>query len=350
MATISARNRKDGSTGYTATIRIKRGGAIIHQESKTFDKKRLAQQWAKNRESLLHDPNEMKKALHHGVTVGEVLKCYQDEFGALRQSGRSKDAELKRLQRAEIAGIDAIHLTSSDLISHLMDRLSHDGVKPQTANNDLVWIRVAFKSVRASKGWPLAIDEVENAVTIAKSQRLVARSSSRDRRPTCDELDKLDKYFSSRDRRSIIPMRDIMWFAIFSARRQSEITRLCWDDNDDQNTTGLVRDLKHPREKEGNHRRFKYPLKAWEILQKQPRNHTEIFPFNPKSIGAAFTKACKVLEINDLRFHDLRHEATSRLFEAGNSIQNVQLVTLHESWDLLKRYTHLKPESVTLKE
>ena len=50
------------------------------------------------------------------------------------------------------------------------------------------------------------------------------------------------------------------------------------------------------------------------------------------------------LKIEDLHFHDLRHEGTSRLFEAGFSIEQVALVTGHKDWKMLRRYTHLKPE------
>ncbi len=62
-----------------------------------------------------------------------------------------------------------------------------------------------------------------------------------------------------------------------------------------------------------------------EIIKRQPRAEGQefVFPYNPRSVGAAFTRACKVLEIADLHFHDLRHEATSRLFERGYSIQEV---------------------------
>jgi hypothetical protein len=47
-----------------------------------------------------------------------------------------------------------------------------------------------------------------------------------------------------------------------------------------------------------------------------------------------------------LRFHDLRHEATSRLFERGYQIHEVAQFTLHESWNELKRYTNLRPENL----
>ena len=69
-----------------------------------------------------------------------------------------------------------------------------------------------------------------------------------------------------------------------------------------------------------------------------------VFPYNRKSVGTALTRACQALKIEDLHFHDLRHEATSRLFEAGFSIEQVALVTGHKDWKMLRRYTHLKPE------
>jgi site-specific recombinase XerD len=57
-------------------------------------------------------------------------------------------------------------------------------------------------------------------------------------------------------------------------------------------------------------------------------------------------RACRELQIIDLHFHDLRHEATSRLFEAGLTIEQVPLVTGHKDWKMLKRYTQLRPESL----
>jgi integrase len=141
-------------------------------------------------------------------------------------------------------------------------------------------------------------------------------------------------------------MQVIMGFAIHSARRQAEICRLEWADLDSSARTGIVRDAKHPRAKIGNHRQFKFTPEAWGIVQSQPRTSECIFPYNPKSVGAAFTRACGILGISDLRFHDLRHEATSRLFERGYAIHEVAQFTLHESWNELKRYTHPDPRHV----
>ena len=114
-----------------------------------------------------------------------------------------------------------------------------------------------------------------------------------------------------------------------------------------------VRDRKDPRQKDGNHQ--KVPLvdltgyDAWELINEQRRTSDStgrVFPHNPRSIGTAFRRACTDLDIEDLHFHDLRHEGTSRLFEAGLKIQEVALVTGHKDWKMLKRYTHLSADSI----
>jgi integrase len=67
-----------------------------------------------------------------------------------------------------------------------------------------------------------------------------------------------------------------------------------------------------------------------------------IFPYSTDAIGAAFTRACRILGIEDLRFHDLRHEGISRLFEMGKTIPQAAAVSGHRSWTNLKRYTHIR--------
>ena len=64
-----------------------------------------------------------------------------------------------------------------------------------------------------------------------------------------------------------------------------------------------------------------------------------VFPYHSKSVGAAFHRSCNAIDLDDLCFHNLRHEGTSRLFEAGFSIQQVALVTGHKDWRMLRRYT-----------
>ena len=71
-----------------------------------------------------------------------------------------------------------------------------------------------------------------------------------------------------------------------------------------------------------------------------------MLPYKTESVSAAFQRACARLKIEDLHFHDLRHEGISRLFEAGLAIEEVALISGHQSWNMLRRYTHIKPENV----
>jgi integrase len=205
---------------------------------------------------------------------------------------------------------------------------------------------VVLRAAKSVRELPVRPDIIQEARNACAELRLIGKARKRARRPTPGELEQLRDYFAHRDKRSQIPMLTVLEFALASARRESEICRLEWRDNDERTRTGLVRDAKHPTAKEGNHRRFKYTPEGWALLQAQPRGGAYIFPYEPRSIGAAFTRACHVLGIKDLRFHDLRHEATSRLFERGYQIHEVAQFTLHDSWNELKRYANLKPENV----
>jgi integrase len=220
---------------------------------------------------------------------------------------------------------------------------------PSTANNDIVWLRVILRYARTAWNLEFDLTAIDNAAEVLKAEKLISKVKNRTRRPTVDELEALTHFFGKRDqRRSSIPMNDIMWFAIHSARRQGEITNLLFSDNDGASQTGAVRDLNHPTERE-RIRRFKYTSEAREIASRQDHCDDRIYPFEPRSIGRAFQQACNILEIQGLHFRDLRHEATSRLFESGYSIVEVQQFTLHDNWGTLSRYTHLRPEMVAIR-
>jgi integrase len=328
-----------------ATIRLHSGNKLIHRETKTFSRRVAAEKWARAREVELEDPSAFLRAQEGDVTLASLVRWYIDNFQHVSKWQRTKQAQLEFLEKHPIGTLNALSLTSATLIDHVRSRRAK-GAGPATVGNDLTWIGVVLRAAKSIKELPVAPAIVEEARSACRELRLLAKSRRRDRRPTPQELVKLDDYFKGRDGRSRIPMRDVMWFAINSARREAEICRLEWRDNDSAARTGLVRDAKHPTAKDGNHKRFKYTPEAWEIAERQPKTSEYMFPYDPKSIGAAFTRACRVLGIDDLRFHDLRHEATSRLFERGYQIHEVSQFTAHESWNELKRYTNLRPEKV----
>lgn len=140
-----------------------------------------------------------------------------------------------------------------------------------------------------------------------------------------------------RQRPLSLPMNKVLAFAIFSTRRQEEITRIKWDDYDVDRIW-----MKDPQKKKGNDILCDLPSEAIAVIESMPRTALEIFPFSTDAISAAFTRACQFLEIYDLHFHDLRHEGISRLFEMGRTIPQVATVSGHRTWNSLKRYTHLR--------
>ena len=77
-----------------------------------------------------------------------------------------------------------------------------------------------------------------------------------------------------------------------------------------------------------------------------PRSKGFIMPYNPGSVGTAIYRICQLIGIEDLHWHDLRREGVGRLFEAGLDIPRVAMVSGHQSWAPLRRYTHLKPGDV----
>ena len=230
-----------------------------------------------------------------------------------------------------------------------------DGAGPATLAVDISFVGTILTHAAAVHGLQVNTEGVRLARIALRRLGLVGTSIERDRRPTDKELQRLFAYFDA-NTRNTIPMTRVVKFAIATAMRIDEIFRVEWETLDPRTRTILVPDRKDPRKKEGNHQRV--PLlsvtgyDAWALLEDQKRlrlNPPECFPYNGKSAGTAFQRACKELGIIDLHFHDLRHEATSRLFEAGLTIEQVPLVTGHKDWKMLKRYTQLRPEGLYAK-
>jgi integrase len=172
----------------------------------------------------------------------------------------------------------------------------------------------------------------------------VTKSKEWTRRPRLAELDKLLLFFAQmRDRhQQQIDMLRAAVFALFSTRRQDEITHIRWDSMDEPGKRVLITGMKNPGQKHGNDVWCLVPDEAWRVLQSMPRVVAEVFPYNARSVSASFTRACGFLEIDDLHFHDLRHDDVSRLFEMGWDIPKAASVSGQRDWNSMRRYTHLR--------
>jgi integrase len=69
----------------------------------------------------------------------------------------------------------------------------------------------------------------------------------------------------------------------------------------------------------------------------------------PHAISQAFLRARSRIDLDDLHFHDLRHEAVTRFFEKGLNVMEVSAISGHKTLQMLSTYTHLKAEDLARK-
>lgn len=329
--------------------RGKRWRAIVRRkglaDSRSFPTKAAAAEWARR--------------IEHGADLGRVqeytrpdathtVKWMIDEYTKAvsphKRFGRTKSAVLDALSR-DLGSVQLKDLTATRLNQFVADRAA-SGAGGITIRVDLSYLGTAMRWLQAVKRISVPVQALQDARDAMHYSGLETNGQERDRRPSDDELAALYAYWCGQPRQKI-PMRELCEFAIASAMRLGEICSLQWGDLDKKRKTIIVRDRKDPRRKIGNHQTVPLldatGLDAFAIIKRQPGEAGRIFPYNAKSVSTAFTRAVAKCGIDDLHFHDLRHEGTSRLFESGKfSLPEVALVTGHKDWKMLARYTQTR--------
>jgi len=253
--------------------------------------------------------------------------------------GRSKTADLARI-KADLGHLAVSTLNSSHLTKHFRERHA-DGAGAVVVSAQLGYLIGVLRVAKTLWHLDVPVQAAMDARAALSSIGMVGKSARRERRVADAEV---AKYFGKQD--TTLPMADILHFCLASSMRISEVCRLTWADLNETAKTIIIRDRKHPQEKIGNDQVVPLLLNgghdAFAIVERQARNGPRIFPFSSKTVGTYVTRAAKELKLEDLHLHDLRHEAISRLFEAGYRIEQVALVSGHRDWAMLKRYTHVR--------
>jgi len=136
-------------------------------------------------------------------------------------------------------------------------------------------------------------------------------------------------------------------FGLETAMRQGEVLNACWSDVDFDKRT-----LHIPRAKNGHSRTIPLSPRAIAILHHRRADglgQARLFPTTEDAVKMAWRRVMARVRLSNFRYHDLRHEAVSRFFEAGLSLAEVALISGHRDPRLLFRYTHLKPELIAQK-
>lgn len=366
MATISERKKKDGSISYRAEIRIKRGGKVVYREAETWAKRKLAEQWAAQREGELSNPAVLAAAIsgrdEKPITVAQLIERYIAEVYPLKPWGKTKSDTLRQLSGSEFGSLIAGEVVASDIIRHCRTW----GAGPSTMNQHYIFIRGVFSVARELLGCDVRYEEVDIAQRTMIKLGIISKGGERNRRPTVDEITRLVSHcymqrqkwgtgrFMHRD--DLIPMDKVIVFAMLSGRRQEEICRITRADTDYEKQRVLVRQMKHPSKKQTNDVWCYVPDEAWRVMLSMPQREGDDrwFPYFSRTLGDRFRAVQKDLgmwssdDADNLRFHDLRHECASWLFERDGwngerwDVPRVASVTGHQNWNSLKRYTQIE--------
>lgn len=345
---IEKRTKADGTTRYRCTVGVREKGRYVFRENRTFTKQAHAKTWGINRVAELERNGIPNASDADKITVAELIQKYIDDPKTGGKAGKDKTSILNKLLTSKIGGSTLSKLQANDIIDHCRSRVA-SGSSPSTVSHDLSYLGTVLKAAKPIYGIDYTSNPIDEARPLLSNMGLISKSNRRSRRPDKNEIKTLTEELLKRQEnpRSRIPFVDIFNFSILSCMRLGEICRIEWDDVDHVQKSVLVRNRKDPRKKIGNHMSVPLLGEAWEIVMRQKRTSKFIFPFNEKSISVAFVQVKDKLGIEDLRYHDLRREGASRLFEAGFSIEEVAQVTGHKNLNTLWQvYTELYPKSL----
>jgi integrase len=342
MATISKRG-----TSWFVQIRRKGHKSI----SKSLPTKGLAQEWARKIEREIDTQDFQDGRAISSTTVSDLIDRYSREMQNTKPFGRNKRAVLESLKQH--LGMRTIpEITSEIILEHVktrqLDKPNGDpGAGGVTISVELTYLGAVFKAAKQLWKLPIDTDAISAARTSMRYQGLQMKSKERTRRPTEEEIKRLCAFFAAKGSRQKVPMPDLIRFAIATAMRLGEIINLQWSDLNESDRTIIIRNRKHPQQKQGNDQEVPLLGDAFSIIEKQPKGEDQrIFPVADGTVSSIFPRACAALGILDLRFHDLRHEGVSRLFEQGYRIEQVAVVSGHRDWKMLARYTQIRAKDL----
>lgn len=277
-------------------------------------------------------------------TLAWLIQRYIEEMEAIRRPlGSSQRYLLRAVQRRPIGQKIAAKLTKTDFIDYAKAR--RKTVCPATVLQDISSIGVVLKY--AASAWDDCEDVSAAPITAARpllvKYGLMGKSAPRKRVPVGDEMDRLLTFFSLQDAkaRTKIKMVPVVLFGLASTRRRGEVCRMQHGDIDWQKRTYMIRDMKHPTRKLGNHKVFPLTDELAQIIKAQPRltdDPTErVFPYNPRSVTCRYVEAKKRLGIVNLRLHDNRRAAITRWLAILENPHKVKQISGHETTLILER-------------
>ena len=335
--------------------------------SRTFEAHRDAVGWGRELEAAIgrRDLAEVRRLTAKGEDLGGSVGALVDRYvREVLPSRKQRVSELPRLLRIKaVFGRLALPMLTPVDVSRWRDSRLAEGASAGTVRHDLNSLSTLLRHAVSEWGVP-----VQNVVRDVKKP---TEAAGRDRRVSETEIEFLLKAARTAppDRPHEMPARGLaplIILAVETSMRLGELVQMTWPDvhlkekgvflretkNGDSRTVALsstaiavFRELRKVRRLDG---------KVFDWIASDSVSH----PFRRCVVRAqAFYRAeCKAGGrkaqagfLADIRFHDLRHEATSRLFEKELNMMEVSSMTGHKSMQMLRRYTHVEATKVAAK-
>ena len=287
-----------GSDPELGKHRLKKKG--FPRISRTFDTKGEAETWAATVESEIGRGGFISRKEAENTALSEALDRYEREISPPKKGHRREKTRISVWKTHPLAKRFLASIRGSDMASYRDERMKA-GYGSNTIRLELAIISHLFEIAR--KEW--GMEGLHNPI---KSIRMPSPPAGRDRRLHPGELEKLLECLSEE-------MGQVVRFALETAMRRGEIAGMTWEMVDLKKRT-----VRLPDTKNGQKKIVSLSMEAVRILKDRVstrRIDPEVWNVGLDAISQNFAKACQEAGISGLYFHDLRHEATSRLFEKG---------------------------------
>ena len=322
--------------GNRYRVRIRRKG--LPDLSQSFTDRDTAEKWARKTES------ELERGIYlediedaRSTSIKDAAAQFAKEhLSRLRHGLREKNRLAAILDRTKWETLSLTALKAKDVAEYVRNR-EDVGCKPDTIRLDLALISKLYKHARQEWG----MESLRNPVDAVRRPSL--RGTARSRRLEDGEEEKLLK--AAHD-----DLKPAILFALETAMRREEIASLAWPEISLKKRTAHL-----PRTKNGDARTVPLSRRAVAILRLQRRKLGSkgkgiVFGLTKDQITDRMRVTVARAGLSDLRFHDLRHEATTRLFERGDfDMMEIASITGHKTLSMLRRYTHLRAENLARK-
>lgn len=336
MATIIKR----GDLQWQAKIRRKG----YPSQSRTFELKADAEAWARDVEREMDRGAFLDRTEAEKNTFGEILKRYKREITPSKKSAHIEEVIIDNLLKTDLSKLKMTALSGVALAEWRDDRLRE--VSGSTVNREIDVVSSVINLAR--KEWGI---HIENPVTLI---RRPPKGKARERRLVADEEKRLLDALEETPRREDGTfekgarnpwLKPVVELAIETAMRRGELLSLEWQHIDLKLAVAHLPDTKN-----GDARDVPLSKKAVAVLKKLPRSIAgNVFPITPNALKKGFERACARAGIEDFHFHDLRHEAASRISMKLSNVLELSAVTGHRDLRMLKRYYHPKAEDLAKK-